>query len=130
MKVTVILAEAATNHPDGTVSMLRAGIQRLWSPQVPAALMGALVVRIEGETGETAGEHAFTLRVLDQDGKDVMPKLPGKFGLPDGAGAINLVINFQVQFPAYQTYGFYVNIDNVKYDQWRLTVARPPEKTA
>jgi len=126
VKVTLLLAEAASNHPDGTVSMLRSGIQRLWSAKLPSALMGALVVRIESDPSEGGTEHDFTLRVLDMDGKDVMPKLPGKFGVPEGGGTINLVINFQCQFPKHEKYGFHVNVDNQRYESWPLTVAPAP----
>ncbi len=126
MKVTLLLAEAATNHPDGTVSMLRAGIQRLWSAKLPASLSGSLVVRIETDLAEGGTDHEFTLRVLDEDGRDVIPKLPGKFSVPAGGGNINLVINFQCQFPSHGTFGFHVNLDRQLQDSWKLVVSPPP----
>src|SRR4051812_1524618 len=74
MKAKMLLAEAATGHPDGTISMLRAGINQVWVQQPPFGLHASLVSRIEAELGD-AGTHQFDLRCMNDDGAEVMPKM-------------------------------------------------------
>ena len=44
MKAKLILAEAATAHPDGTVSILRAGINKVVGSKPPFNLQATLIV--------------------------------------------------------------------------------------
>jgi len=78
VKVTLLLGEAATAHPDGTVSILRAGINRVWGPKLPVPLIASLVVKIDAEPVES-GSHLVDIRIIDTDGKDIAPRLSGNF---------------------------------------------------
>jgi len=127
MKVTLILAEAATAHPDGTVSMLRAGINRAVNATAPIPLNAALVARVEGDVSEGGSRHTFTVRLLNEDGRDVIPKVEGGFVMPPEWGAVNLVLNFQAVFPKHGRFAFHFDVDGTNHAQWSVEVAsRPP----
>ena len=125
MKARLLLAEAATAHPDGTISMLRAGITNVWGDKPPVQLQASLVTRIEADPGDV-GKHAVEIFLIDADGKEVMPKLSGEFEVARGGGHNNIILNFQVQFPALGMFQFVIRIDNVQYDTWSLRTAKPP----
>ena len=125
MKARLLLAEAATAHPDGTISMLRAGITNVWGDQAPVALQASLVTRIEADPGDV-GKHGVEIFLIDADGKEVMPKLSGEFDVARGGGHNNIILNFQVQFPSLGMFQFVIRVDNVQYDVWSLRTAKPP----
>jgi hypothetical protein len=125
VKARLLLAEAATAHPDGTISMLRAGITHVWGEKAPVPLQASLVTRIEADPGDV-GKHAVEIFLIDADGKEVMPKLSGEFEVARGGGHNNIILNFQVQFPALGMFQFVIRVDNVQYDVWSLRTARPP----
>ena len=129
MKARLLLAEAATAHPDGTISMLRAGITNVWGEKAPVPLQASLVTRIEADAGDF-GKHGVEIFLMDADGKEVMPKLSGEFEVARGGGHNNIILNFQVQFPALALFQFVIRIDNVQYDVWTLRTARPPAQGA
>ena len=132
MKIRLLLAEAATAHPDGTVSMLRAGINRAVNHTAPIPLSAALVARVDGDITEGGSNHKFTLRLMNEDGKDVIPKLEGQFQLPPDGGSVNVVMNLQASFPRHGRYSFYLNVDGVQHEQWpvEVTAQAPGPKRA
>jgi hypothetical protein len=125
MKVTLLLGEAATAHPDGTVSILRAGITNVWGPKLPVHLIAALVVKIDSQPAES-GSHAVEIRVIDTDGHDVAPRLSGNFNVGPTGGASNLILNFQIAFAKYGRYEFSTIIDRQLYGAWNIEVTAPP----
>jgi hypothetical protein len=125
MNARLLLAEAATSHPDGTISMLRAGITNVWGEKPPVNLQASLVTRIEAGLAD-AGTHQVEILCIDDDGKEVMPKLSGQFQVARGGGHNNIILNFGVAFPAFGNYTFVVRIDNEQYDTWTLHAAAAP----
>ena len=125
MKAKLLLAEAATGHPDGTISMLRAGITHVWVQQPPYGLQASLISRIEAELGD-AGSHNFDLRCMNEDGAEVMPKMQGQFNAPQGGGANNLILNFTTAFPKPGRYTFVLRVDNVQLDACSVQVTQVP----
>lgn len=131
MKITLLLAESASAHPDGTVSLLRAGINRAVNPTAPVPLVAALVARVDGDVSEGGSRHGFKVRLLDEDGRDVIPKVEGSFVLPPEWGAVNLVINFQAAFPRHGRFAFHFSVDDNLHAQWSVDVAaKPPDAKA
>lgn len=121
MKGKLILAEHATVHPDGTFSVLKAGIDRMKAAKVPAPFKATLVVRIEPDVADQ-GEHTFDIRCMDADGKQVLTGQRGQFQAHAGGGAINLIIGMAGSFPKLGDYGLYLRIDNVEVDSWTVRV--------
>ncbi len=127
MKAQMILADAASAHPDGTISMLRAWINRIWGSTPPFLLRGALAIRIEGEIGDQ-GKHSFDLKCLDLDGQEALPKVEGEFEVPKGGGAASLVLNLQAAFKQPAKYLFVLRVDRVQLQEWPIEVCvRTPQ---
>ena len=131
MKAFILLSDAASAHPDGTFSLLRAGITDVNIPQgQPLVFHGAFVARIVGTSGD-AGAHALAIRVMTQDGKAVAPDVQGQFSIPDGGGATQVVANFNLLFPAHGRYTFWLSVDRNEADSWEVRVREPsPAKQA
>ena len=128
MRATLLLAEAATTHPDGTTSMLRAGIDRVWSKEPPVPLRGVLFVRIESDMGDS-GPHQLDLRCMDEDGREALPKVDAQFQVPQGGGVSTILLGMSVRFAKYGRYHWVLRVDNVQQDTWKITVAaKPAEK--
>ena len=129
MKARLLLAEAATSHPDGTISMLRAGITNVWGEAPPVNLQASLITRIEADLGDV-GNHKIEIMCMDEDGKEVMPKLDGQFQVARGGGHNNILLNFGFGFPEFGVYTFVVRVDGVQYDSWTLRAAQAPQGQA
>jgi hypothetical protein len=127
MKAKMILAEAATPHPDGTISMLRAGITHVWGSQPPFTFEGCLVIRVEAELTDH-GPHNFDVNCLDEDGRPMMPALKGQFEVPHGGGVSNIILGMGLGFPKAGRFTFCVRIDNVDHDRWTLSIAERTQK--
>ena len=127
LKATLILAESATVHPDGTFSILRGGITHVWGDKPPVGFRGVMFVRIEGNMADK-GSHKFDLRGMDQDGKEFVPKLEGQFKIPTGGGNSSLMLNMQIGFPQHGKYVFVVRIDDKQEDDWGIFVKPAIEK--
>lgn len=121
MTGSIILAEAATNHPDGTTSMLRAGIDNVRAERTPALFRGALVARIEGEAGER-GRHDFEINCIDEDGNDQLPPIKGQFDLPNSGGKNTLVLALQTKLERFGLYQFNLVLDKALVSSWNLRV--------
>ncbi len=119
----MIVGEAATAHPDGTISILRAWINQFFGQAPPFPFRGAIIARIEAEIGDS-GSHRFDLRCLNEDGGDVLPKLEGTFEVPPGGGSIAFVLNPQVQFAKTGKFLFVLRIDQVQLAEWPIRVAQ------
>lgn len=132
MKVNLLLSEAATAHSDGTVSILRAGIRKLQGKALPVAFQGCLVVRIElaHAEGGAGRKHAIEIRTMDEDGKDLGFKLQGSFETSDGGGESTLLLGFGLLLKRFGKYVFHINVDNVTYDSWTLSVEPVPSAPA
>ena len=127
MEAQLILAEAATSHPDGTVSMLRAGITNVWSEKPPFQLNGALVVRLVPNLAD-AGKHEFRLLFTDADGQPVIGPLAGHFEVSRGGGPVNLVMGLSCQIKKAGSYAFSFQIDQLEKGSWTVHCATPPQR--
>ena len=125
MKARLLLAEAATSHPDGTFSVLRAGVTNVWGDKPPVNLQASLVTRIDADLGDV-GDHRIEIMCMDEDGKEVMPKLEGNFQVARGGGHNNILLNFGFGFPAFGLYTFVVRVDATQYDTWTLRASPTP----
>jgi hypothetical protein len=115
----MLMGEFATAHPDGTVSLLRCGINGSKGYQTPIPFSGMLLVRIESDAADL-GSHQYDVRCMDEDGKQVMPPLAGTFTTPEGGGINNFVLGLGMAFPTPGKYAFYVRVDNVELDRWPM----------
>lgn len=109
-----LLCDAATDQ-HGKLNVLGA-FDTVFAKKVPVVHPAcAVAARIRFSKVEQ-GEHAVRICVIDQDGKEVVPKLDGKVsvrvGDEAGSAAINLVLNFQrLKLPDYGEYSIDLAID-------------------
>jgi hypothetical protein len=130
MEATVILAEAAAIHPDGTFSLLKGGIHRLHSQKFPVPFAGTLLLRLACHPAES-GQHRAFIRFMDEDGRDVAPKMETQFHVPEGGGYFNWVIKLMINIPSAGRYSFNLVIDDQLHKWWPFEAIKvektPPE---
>ena len=128
MKSDITLAESATTHPDGTLSMLRAGIANVQGRKPPFTLNAALVVRITGDESDK-GEHRTEIKGVNESGAEFMPAIKGQFSVPPGGGTSGIILNFQAAFEQPGRYTFKLAVDEVEIDSLTITVSQLPAAT-
>lgn len=130
MDTQLIVSESASGHPDGTFSVLRGGITRIWGPpDKPVKLDLALVVRVSFEASEH-GDHKVSVALRDRDGKRVMPAISGNITVPERAvSAPPLIIRMQGML-AHGQYEFDVAVDGQQRVCSPLHVTLPPAAAA
>lgn len=119
MNVSMLLAETAAEHRDGTISIHRAWINRLSGKSMPVALVGILVIRIEPTAAEI-GEHQATIRCEGSDGTvltDSKVAMPIQNDQPRG-----LMVRVAVEFAKPGKYFFVLLIDGAEQARWWLSV--------
>jgi hypothetical protein len=127
IRANMILSEAATSHPDGTISMLRSGINSVGGDNPPFLLDGSLVVRFEAELADE-GSHKFDIRCMDEDGAPVLQPISGQFLVPKGGGVHALILGVNIAFPKAGIFAIYLRVDNHELDSWRINVLRISEQ--
>ncbi|MBI4564499.1 MAG: hypothetical protein HY716_07400 [Planctomycetes bacterium] len=129
MKAHIIMADAASMHPDGTFSLLRGGITTVnIAKGRPLFFKGAMVARVLSEPGES-GPHEFRIRCVDDDGKPVAQDLDGKFEIPPQGGTVQLVLDMQIVFPKFGRYEFSLAVNRRQMDAWMIEVKEIEVKT-
>jgi hypothetical protein len=109
-----LLCDAATDQ-QGKLNVLGA-FDSIFAKNAPIVHPAcAVAARIRFSKVEQ-GEHAVRICVVDQDGKEVVPKVDGKVSVgvaPDaGSAVVNLVLNFQrLKLPDYGEYSIDLVID-------------------
>ena len=119
MHAWLILAESASAHPDGTVSILRAGINRLMADKTPILCRAAIVARIEAEPSER-GTHSFSIVCIDVDGKERLPTISATFEIPPQGGQNNIIIGMSAQLPEFGIYVFALSVDKMEQARFVL----------
>jgi hypothetical protein len=78
-----MMAEAVQVR-DGLAFVLGGGFDTVATPQLPATLRGAVAIRVLFHRTEVEREHAIEVRVLDEDGAELL-RLHSHFkpGIPD-----------------------------------------------
>lgn len=125
MKARLWLAEAGTVHQDYTFSLLRAGIDRLVGGSLPVLFQAVLAVRFDAGIVDR-GEHRYDLGCMDEDGKEVMQRVWGRFTTPEGGAPYHYMVRLSLAFSNYGHHVFFVRIDNVELDSWTLRVMPSP----
>jgi hypothetical protein len=127
VEALVLLAEAATVHPDGTFSLLKGGIHRLHSHKFPVTFGGTMLLRLQCHPAES-GEHKVVIRFMDEDGRDVASKMETQFCVPEGGGFFNWVIKMMINVPAEGRYSFDIVINRQLHKWWPLEAVKVDEQ--
>ena len=125
MNAWMVLSESATANPDGTLSILRAGISRIFGPTPPFAFRGALAVLIEVGEGDH-GRHLFSIRSTPPDGQDPLPQIEGEFTAVAVPGVFSFVVGVHIAKLHEGELRFELLVDDRRMSQLTLKVDRIP----
>ncbi|MBI2843892.1 MAG: hypothetical protein HYX78_10875 [Armatimonadetes bacterium] len=119
-------------EPGNKISALGIGFDTIYSPQVPCVHPSFhLVAQFRASIAE-AGSKDIEIRLIDADGRDVIPRFKGKLNVPQPpSGALDtvgkLVVGFAgVRFPDYGQYALHVVVQGNEKVRIPLRVAQPP----
>ena len=110
-----LLCDAATQQ-QGKLNVLGA-FDNIWAKQLPTKHPACSVVtRIRFEKIED-GNHSVRIQIIDQDGKNIGPKLEGNISVRTGpnldSSVANFILNIQgLEFKQYGQYRIDLAIDN------------------
>ncbi len=128
MQSNILTAETGSIHPDGTVSLLRIGINTLMGKAAPFVFNGVVFVRIESDIGE-GGKHTFDLRLVDLDGRPAGASVSGAFEVPDAKYHVhNILVPTNLSFPKPGEYQFVLRIDQQVAARFHLTASLSPDE--
>lgn len=116
----MLLADSASFHPDGTISMLRAWINRVSGTGPPFPFKSVLVARIQASP-EEAGTHTFALACVD-DSNAQIHEMGGEFEIDGSAPVVGFLVNVRVDFPTAGAYAFVLRVDGAEAERWPMLV--------
>ena len=119
-------------HAGQKLSAIGIGFNTIAARQLPAVHpQFHMVAQLRASVAE-AGQKDFTIRLIDADGKDVVPAISGKFNVPRVEGATEatgrLAVAFNnTRFPAYAHYSLHLVVQGNEMVRIPLrVVAAPP----
>lgn len=126
MKGRLLFAESASAHNDGTVSILRAGINRVTASAPPVLLRGAIVATIHALASER-GTHSFEINCINEDGVNRLPPINGTFETPPTGGTNNIIVSISHPAKDFGTYQFNLVIDRLEHDSVSVNLIKAGE---
>lgn len=115
----------------GKINALGIGFDTIFAPQVPATHPSLhLVAQLSAHSTE-AGTKSISLRLIDADGKDILPPMQGSFEISkpvtgtESKGRIHVALA-NLKFEKYGMYSFHVVIQGQEMIRIPFRVAAPP----
>lgn len=116
----------------GKINALGIGFDTILAPKVPCRHPSFfLVIQLRANVVE-AGEKNLEVRLIDEDGNDVIPALKGKFSIPkttigtESIGRIAMQFH-NVEFPRYGSYSLHAVVEGIEMVRVPLKVSPPPQ---
>ncbi len=116
----------------GKINALGIGFDTIYAPKIPCKHPSFfLVIQLRANVVE-AGEKTLEVHLIDEDGKDIIPVLSGKFGIPKPIGGTEsigrIAMQFQnVEFPRYGSYSLHAVVEGLEMVRVPLKVSPPPQ---
>ena len=116
----------------GKINALGIGFDTIYAPNVPAKHPSFfLVIQLRANVVE-AGEKTLEVRLIDEDGKDIIPTVSGKFSIPKPIGGTEAIgriaMRFHnVEFPKYGSYSLHAVVEGHEMVRVPLKVSPPPQ---
>ncbi len=116
----------------GKINALGIGFDTIFAPKVPCRHSSFfLVIQLRANVVE-AGEKTLEVRLIDEDGKDVIPTIGGKFSIPKSIGGTEstgrIAMQFHnVEFPRYGSYSLHAVVEGLEMVRVPLKVSPPPQ---
>lgn len=115
------------------INALGIGFDTIVAPKVPATHpLLFIVLQLKTSLAEI-GEKKMEAHLVDQDGKEIIPPLSGKFNVPrpssglESIGRIAVALQ-NIVFPLYGSYSFLISIDGHEIKRIPLRVIPQPSK--
>ncbi len=115
----------------GKINALGIGFDTIHASKIPCKHPHFfLVIQLRASVTE-AGEKNLEVRLIDEDGKDIMPTLRGEFIIPkpvagtESIGRIAMEFN-NVEFPRYGLYSLHAVVEGLEVVRVPLKVSPPP----
>ena len=114
------------------INALGIGFDTIYAPKVPTKHPSFFLVLQVRATVVEAGEKNLEVRLIDEDGKDIIPALRGKFGISRpavGTESIGrIAMQFQnVEFPRYGSYSLHAAVEGLEMVRVPLKVSPSPQ---
>jgi hypothetical protein len=115
------------------INAIGIGFDTIYAKEVPFKHRSFfLVVQLRANVVE-AGEKDMELHLIDEDGKDIIPVLKGKFNIPisiEGAESIGrIAMQFNnVEFPRYGVYSLHAVVQGNEMVRIPLKLSPSPQK--
>ena len=116
----------------GKIHALGIGFDTIFAPKVPVRHPSfCLVFQLRANTVE-AGEKNLQVSLIDEDGKNIIPDIKGKFTIPKPKvgteSKARLAMHFgMVEFPKYGSYSIHAVVDGHDMISIPLKVSPPPQ---
>lgn len=116
----------------GKINALGIGFDTIYAPNVPAKHPSFfLVLQLRANVVE-AGEKNLEVRLIDEDGNDIIPTLRGKFDIPKTTGGTEsigrIAMQFHnIEFPHYGAYSLHAIVEGLEVVRVPLRVSPPPQ---
>jgi len=130
MEVSILLLADYANVEQGGKINVMGIFDRINAPQFPVRHPSMyLVAKLNSELGETSQERQITIKLIDEDGKDIAMLLQQTVNVPPGHEGTRPEFRFimemrDIVFPQPGTYSFVVLVDNDHKKDLPLTVAQ------
>jgi len=129
-------AKAGEFGQDGSLTVMGADIDCIITPAVPVTVPSlTFIARLRAEREEAGEEHRFQGRLLDAEGKDLLPSQP-EVPLtlkqhPSAPANVKAGVGIAVQmmglvFQKFGEYRFEIYVDGKKIGEVCLSIAPPP----
>lgn len=121
------LCDAASQGADGKFNALGIGVSQIRAMQVPAQHQKLVMVAEIGYRLDEVGPKALTLRVIDDDGHDLIPPVQGQIAFNETSETLSPVAHLVLELNAltFQRYGRYsveLQLDDVSVASMPLEV--------
>ncbi len=116
----------------GKINALGIGFDTIYAPKIPCKHPSFfLVLQLRASVVE-AGEKTLEVRLIDEDGNDIIPTLKGKFDIPKTAAGTEsigrIAMQFHnVEFPRYGSYSLHAVVEGLEMVRVPLKVSLPPQ---
>ena len=113
------------------INALGIGFDTIYAPKLPCKHPSFfLVIQLRANVVE-AGEKNLEVRLIDEDGKDIIPAISGKFSVPKPAAGTEstgrIAMQFgNVEFPRYGLYSLHAVIEGQEMVRIPLKVSPSP----
>ena len=134
MKATLLLADAATANPDGTISLLRGFISKVNVPAdhpagAPIPFQAALIARLEIDKPGDSGSSQVEVFLKSEEGTEIIPPLTMTAKTQSDKHNHVLVINAHVLLPKVGRYNFFLHWDGKEIGKWPFEAQTTPKSS-